>query len=265
MDVWRDEELLTSGQRLADALAWVMWDVKRSAAETSGVHFLLHAGALEAPCGGGVLLSGPPGSGKSTLVASLARAGLGYLTNELVALDLDNGCALPYAKPITVKPGSFDVLADMAPAACLAGVGVGSLDDDGTVDGVDESCWGATEWHVTVGHGTGRAIGRACVPTLVVVPCYQAGALTTLTPLSDTEAFFSLALNAVNLLAHGASGAAALGALVARCTCVRLTMSDLATATNLVLSLLEHHGPSDRSADGRAVAAAAESVGGHAR
>ena len=58
------------------------------------------------------------GSGKSTLTAGLARAGLGYLSDELVALELDGavpGRLLPYPKPITVKPGSFAVLADMDP------------------------------------------------------------------------------------------------------------------------------------------------------
>ncbi len=183
--MWRDEELLASGQRPGDALAWVVWDVNRSAAEATGDHLLFHAGALEALCGA-VLVPGPSGSGKSTLVASLARAGLGYLTDELVALDLETGCALPYAKPITVKPGSFDVLADMAPSACVAS------DADG--DGVDGVAVGsvasrsdATEWHVSVGEGTGRAIGGPCAPAVVVVPRYETGAHTTLTPLSDTK------------------------------------------------------------------------------
>ncbi len=239
MDVWRDDHMLASGQRQVDALAWVLWDVNRSAAEASGDHLLFHAGALEAACGG-VLVPGPSGSGKSTLVASLARAGLGYLTDELVALDLPTGRVLPYAKPITVKPGSFGVLADMAPS------------DSHADDGVDGS-----EWHVTVGEGTGRAIGQACRPAVVVVPHYEAGAQTTLTPLSATEAFFSLALNAVNLVPHGAAGTATVGALAACCTCVRLTMSDLATACELVLSLLGDHDRSGLPADWEAVPAAA--------
>ncbi len=224
VDVWRDDELLASGQRPGDALAWIVWDVNRSAADASGEHVLFHAGALEA-ANGGLLVPGPSGSGKSTLVAGLARAGLGYLTDELAALDLASGLLVPYAKPITVKRGSFGVLADMAPPSRDVAGG-----------------WDAEEWQVTVGAGTGRPVGGRCTPTVVVVPRYRPGATTALTPLSDTEAFLSLALNAVNLLEHDAAGTAALAALAARCTCVALTMSDLDAACELVLSLLEQHG-----------------------
>lgn len=92
-----------------------------------------------------------------------------------------------------------------------------------------------------VGPGTGRTIGRACPPGIVVVPRYDPAARTELTPLSDTEAFFYLALNAVNLLPHGGAGTAELGKLVAHCSCVALTMSDLDAACALVLGLVAEH------------------------
>ena len=68
-----------------------------------------------------------------------------------------------------------------------------------------------------------------------MVPRYAAGVPTRLTPLSDTEAFLSLALHAVNLLPHGVAGSAALGRLVAQSDCYALTMSDLDEACALVL------------------------------
>lgn len=222
VDLWRDQELLASAQRPGDALGWVVWDVNRSAAESRGDCLLFHAGALEAN-GAGLLVPGPSGSGKSTLVAALARAGLGYLSDELVAVDLASGLLLPYPKPITVKAGSFGLLADLAP----------------------DTAWrsDAPEWQVPVGEGTALTVGRPCLPSLVVVPRYDADAKTALTMLSDTEVFFSLALNAVNLLPLGAAGMAALGALAARCTCVALTVSDLDEACDLLWSLLEDLGP----------------------
>ena len=73
-----------------------------------------------------------------------------------------------------------------------------------------------------VGRGVARArrsrerVGRSGVraaPGIVVLPRYDPGAPTALTPLSDTEAFFYLALNAVNLLATRRDGTAALGTL----------------------------------------------------
>ena len=225
VDVRRDVTEVARGLRPGDAVAWVVSDVNRAASEASGEHLLFHAGALDAG-GTGVLVPGPSGSGKSTLVAGLARAGLAYLTDELSALDLSSGRLLPYAKPITVKQGSFDVLRDLQ-----------SPDDGGAAAGP----WSGEEWQVPVGPGTCRAIGRACAPGFVVVPRYEQGVATTLTPLSETEAFLYLALNAVNLLAHGGEGTAAIGRLARRCTCVALTMSDLDAACVLVLGLVQEH------------------------
>lgn len=223
VDVRRDGELLARHQRARDALSRVVWDVNRAAAEAGGRHLLFHAGALDAG-GTGILLPGTSGSGKSTLTAGLARCGLGYLTDELAALDLRRGELLPYPKPITVKAGSFGVLSDLEPDRCgSAGAG---------------PC-GGEEWQVAVGGDSGLRVGRACPPRLVVAPRYERGAPTRLVPLSDTEAFLTLALHAVNLLPHGAAGSAALGRVVAQSSCYALTMSDLDEACALVRGLVE--------------------------
>jgi hypothetical protein len=227
LDVSRDGEPLAQDQCPGDALSWVVWDVNRSAAEASGQHLLFHAGALDAG-GSGVLLPGTSGSGKSTLTAGLARAGLGYLTDELAALDLRSGQLLPYPKPITLKAGSFAVLPELDP-------------DGGRSSGPDRDAgrWAGEEWQVAVGADTGRRVGQACAPRLVVVPRFAAGVPTRLTPLSNTEAFLSLALHAVNLLQHGVAGSAALGRVVAQSACYALTMSDLDEACALVSGLVE--------------------------
>lgn len=228
VDVRRDGELVESGLAPGVAVGLLVWDVNRLAAELSGEHLLFHAGGLEAS-GIGMLVPGASGSGKSTLTAGLVRAGLGYLSDELVALELDAagagpGRLLPYPKPITVKPGSFGALADMAPEM-----------PEGEGDG---------EWLVPVGAGAGagpgpgRRVGAPCEPGFVVVPRYDAAAETTLVPLSETEAFFTLALHAVNLLPHGTVGSDALGRLAAHCACYSLAFSDLDAACRLVLGVV---------------------------
>ena len=98
------------------------------------------------------------------------------------------GRLLPYPKPITVKPGSFGVLATMAPATSARRRG------------------GDGEWQVPVGEGTGRRVGTPCGPGFVIVPRYDPGRRRRWPALSETEAFFSLALHAVNLLPHGPAG-----------------------------------------------------------
>jgi HprK-related kinase A len=241
VDVARDGEILAQAQQSGDALGWVVWDVNRAAAEAGADHLLFHSGAVEAD-GTGVLLPGASGSGKSTLTAGLVRAGLGYLTDELAALDLASGRLLPYPKPITVKPGSFAVLADIGPDGRLA---PGSRP------------WAGQEWQVAVGEGTGRAIGTPCEPGFVIVPHYDAGAETTLTPLSDTQAFFALAVNAVNLVAHGSAGTRALGRLAHGCQCFSLAFSDLDEACRLVLELV--------AAEATGVRAATAVLGGAGR
>jgi hypothetical protein len=227
LDVSRDGEPLAHDQCPGDALSWVVWDVNRSAAEASGEHLLFHAGALDAG-GTGVLLPGTSGSGKSTLTAGLARAGLGYLTDELAALDLCSGQLLPYPKPITLKAGSFAVLPELDP-------------DAGRSPRLDAGAgrWAGGEWQVAVGGDTERRVGQACAPRLVVVPRFAAGVPTRLTPLSNTEAFLSLALHAVNLVPHGVAGSAALGRVVAQSACYALTMSDLDEACALVSGLVD--------------------------
>ncbi len=222
VDVTRDGEPLAHDQCPGDALSWVVWDVNRSAAAASGEHLLFHAGALDAG-GTGVLLPGTSGSGKSTLTAGLARAGLRYLTDELAALDLQSGRLLPYPKPITLKAGSFAVLPELDPD----GAGRRS-------PAVGPARSGRWRWART----PGAASGQACAPRLVVVPRFAAGVPTRLTPLSNTEAFLSLALHAVNLLPHGVAGSAALGRVVAQCDCYALTMSDLDEACALVSGLV---------------------------
>jgi hypothetical protein len=47
----------------------------------------LHAGALADQAGRGVLLAGPSGAGKSTLTIALVRAGLGFLSDDIVFLE----------------------------------------------------------------------------------------------------------------------------------------------------------------------------------
>ncbi len=106
LDVTRDDDPLAHDQCPGDALSWVVWDVNRSTAEASGEHLLFHAGALDA-CGTGILLPGTSGSGKSTLTAGLARAGLGYLTDELAALDLTHRPAAAVPQADHLEGGEF--------------------------------------------------------------------------------------------------------------------------------------------------------------
>jgi hypothetical protein len=228
VDVRCDEETLASGQRPGDAIGWLVWDVNRRAAEAGDSHLLFHAAAVAAG-EAGVVLPGPSGSGKSTLATGLAAAGLGYLSDELVALDLASGRLVPYPKPATVKPGSY---------AAVRALGLGPRDDG------DADLWEGEEWHLAVGGAGGLAVaGGPVEPAFVLVPRFEAGAQTRLEPLPDTAAFLALALHGVNYRDRGAPGSQALGDLVTRCECYDVIMSDLGEACRLVLELVGREAP----------------------
>jgi hypothetical protein len=220
VDLYRDDAKIA---RLADAraaVAWLLWDMNRQAVDASSEHLLFHAGGVMAG-DAGMLLPAPSGSGKSTLVAALVRAGLQYLSDEVVALTASGGQLLPYPKPLTLKRGSFELLPDLRPAT-----------------GPDTARSVNRQWFVRMSDVRTGAIGQACRPRVVVVPRYVPGATTALRPLPPAEAFVALAVNTVNLDSHGTRGVQMLGDLVERCACYELEMSDLGAASNLVLELM---------------------------
>jgi hypothetical protein len=104
--------------------ATLVWRLNTIAAESTS-HVLLHAACVTAPHGGGVLLVGGPGAGKSTLAAALVRAGMAYLSDELAGIDRA-GLLAPYPKPLglgceRLVPGSTlgTVAASATPAAVV--------------------------------------------------------------------------------------------------------------------------------------------------
>jgi hypothetical protein len=71
--------------------------------------FLLHA-ALLAWGGGGLLISGPPGAGKTTLALALAARGFGYGSDDIVAVSRQGALTGIRFSP-AAKAGSWDLLA----------------------------------------------------------------------------------------------------------------------------------------------------------
>lgn len=206
----------------ATALGHLLWDLNRRAIETAGGrHLLIHAAAAES-AGRVVLLPGPSGSGKTTLVAGLVRAGLRYVTDEAVALGLEDGLVHPYAKPLDVEAGSWPVLADLAPP------------DDPAL-----APYPSDQWHVAPGiFGAGRVAPGAAAPVLVVAPTYQTGVGAELVPLARSHTLVSLAEQSFNFADHGVHALDLLAATLRRCECYRLHYDDLAAAAELVVGLL---------------------------
>ena len=83
--------------------------------EARNGHLLLHAGGSTGTDGRTVVVHGASGAGKTTLTTALVQAGLAYVTDETVCLDPDTLVIEPFPKPLTVKPGSQELLAHLAP------------------------------------------------------------------------------------------------------------------------------------------------------
>lgn len=79
-------------------------------AARSDASIVFHAGAVRTPDGRVLLLSGPSESGKSTLVAALAKAGCDYMCEEMTGVRHGTLHALCYPTPLALDETSRSVL-----------------------------------------------------------------------------------------------------------------------------------------------------------
>jgi hypothetical protein len=206
------------------AIARLVWEVNRGVVEEAGSRLLLHAAAA-ARDGRIVLLAGPEGSGKSTLVTALVRSGLRYVTDETVAVDVPGTKIVPYPKPIALDCRSLDVVDGEHPAA-----------PSPLEEGSDQRLMPP------------QAIRRDAiaqpggVARLLVLPSYRPGQQTATRPLPRPEAAVALAEQAFNFRQFGRGRLDAVAEVVRGCECYRLEVGDAAAARDVVLDLLEHGG-----------------------
>jgi hypothetical protein len=157
----------------------------------------LHAGAVRSPDGAVVVLPGESEAGKSTMVATLVRAGWDYLTDEAVGVRPGSLEAVAYPKPLALGPASRAVL--------------GLPDQAGELVAADHLRPGAA--------GPPGDAGR--VGALVLVR-YSSGCGTEVEPLRPVEALRGLAGSVLNLHEVGVAGLEALLDLVVRTPSHRL-------------------------------------------
>ena len=223
-------ECLNRSANAHEAVSWLLHHVNRQAIESCTGQLVVHAAAAESD-GRALLLPAPPGSGKSTLVAGLVRAGLRYLTDDAAALDVSSLEVRPYPKPISIKPGSQPSLRDVEPL------------------GPDGAHSAGADWWVSASSIRGNSVAAAAQPALVIAPSYVAGATTSLSAMRAAETVMVLAENSFNLLSHGEAGLVVLARVARRCEGYRLVVGDLGVACRLVLELLERS-PSAQPAPG---------------
>ena len=199
------------------ALAHLMWEINRHAIEGTSDDLLLHAAAATHESGA-VVIAGPSGAGKSTLIAGVVGAGLGYLTDDVLAIDA-SGRARPHPKPIGLgayAPTQFPTLAAMRS---------------------EYRRYMGEEWYVAPAM-LGGDVGVAASPCTVVFSCYTPEASTSAVRLSRAEALVALAENSFNFSRLGTRGFEQLAAMLRSCDCYRLVYSNLDRAVAFVLDAL---------------------------
>ena len=206
---------LTTKSAMVDAL---VHDLNRRVVDASP-HLLLHAGGV-ASGGVGVAVPGQTEAGKTTLTAGLVRAGLGYLTDEALALDRETLLVEPYPKPLSIDPGAWAFFPELEPPV------------------PDEEGYDCVQWQVPATAIRPESLAGPCPVVAVVFPRYEAGADTALVPVGRGEALVELAKNTFHFKERGARELDLLAELARGVDCYRLTMGELDQAVDLVAGLV---------------------------
>ncbi len=190
----------------AQALPMLEWGMNWCITAYGHHQLVIHAAAV-ARNGRAAILPAPPGSGKSTLCAGLVSRGWRLLSDELTLVNLDSGQLHALARPVNLKNASIQIMRDYAPQAQFS-----PIVNDTTKGAV--SLMQAPEASVERAHETVQ-------PAWIVLPRYVAGASAQLTPMTQGDAFLSLADNAMNYHILGELGFRAIGTLTDRCAAYR--------------------------------------------
>jgi hypothetical protein len=221
VSVYRNDQAILHAAAADLAIAHLVWHVNRGVVEEAGKRLLLHAAAAERD-GRVLLVAGPEGSGKSTLVAALVRAGLQYVTDETVAVEVPASTVAPYPKPIALDRGSLRALGNMIPAA------------PASLEGASEQVLVPPQ--AIRPHAIAEPGG---VPRLLVLSSYRFGSTTAARPIARAEAAVALAEQAFNFRAYGPGRLDAITAVVGACDCYQLDVGELDAACQLAVELFE--------------------------
>jgi HprK-related kinase A len=172
----------------------------------------VHAGVIERN-GRVLILSAPPGFGKSTLCAALVCTGWRLFSDEFALVDADTGHVLPVPRPVSLKEASIRIIKQRNPAAVF---GPEARDVEG-----------ARFVHMRPPGDSVRRARDGAPPGWMIIPRYAADARTTLEPLSKAHALVHLADQSFNYNYLGAQGYTCLAELVSQADCWTLEYSDL--------------------------------------
>lgn len=183
-----------------------------AAIEHSG-DLLVHAGAVALE-GRAVLFPGASGTGKSTITAACLARGMGYLSDEAVAVDLVSGLVTGLSRPIMLTPWSRRAL---------------RLDDGHEARGEGKRAVPAERLGSTI------VAGPLAVAHVVVVR--HGAPVTAMMPMTPGEALTHVLAASFNHYRHGETAWEAVVRMAGSASGWYLDVADLETAADAVAEL----------------------------
>src|SRR5262249_5007766 len=171
-----DEDRVFQAEVVEALVGPLVHDLNRRALDSSE-HLILHAGGVMGD-GVGIVFPGAMDAGKTTLSRGLGRAGLGYLTDEGVAIDREPLRIHPYPKPLSIDRGAWPLFPELEPNADLA-----------------SDAYKEDQWQVPPTDIRTDALGQPCPVDVIVFPKHVPGGDTALEPLGRAEALIELVEN----------------------------------------------------------------------
>ncbi len=192
----------------SDVASTVLRHANQRACTDNSVALLMHASAISTP-DGVVAFSGSMNAGKSTLVAGLLRRGHTYVTDEAVAIDLDDLSVAAYPKPIGIDTGSYDLFPELA----------GSANPHST------DRW----WVSPLDIGAGAAVTNTSTHPLraIVFVSFAGDGSDHSEKLDPPDAVLEMTSNLFNLAEHGQAGLDAMARIATTLPVYRLTHTGL--------------------------------------
>jgi len=194
------------------AYAMFEWSFNWCVANHMHNYFIVHAAVVDKDdkC---IIMPAPPGSGKSTLCASLVMSGWRLLSDELALLDLQSEHVYPIPRPINLKNNSIDIIRNRFSNAVFGPI-------------IKDTAKGTVS-HLKPPEGSVLSASRVSKPTWIIFPKYLAGSETSLLKRSKAQTFMEVAKNAFNYTVLGRDGFQTLVKLIDACDCYDFCYSNI--------------------------------------
>ena len=204
------------------APAMIEWGMNWCVSSQINTHLIVHAAVVEKN-GLAAILPAPPGSGKSTLTASLIQEGWRLLSDELTLISLDTQQVSPFPRPVSLKNESIDVIKNRYPNVIF-----GPISSDTTKGNV---C------HIKPPLLSVKNQDDVCPVGWVIFPQYQAGATTEFVKFNKARALMDVAENSFNYSRLGVSGFNVLKDIINKANCYKFRYSQLDEAIKIFSEL----------------------------